>query len=419
MEKTNIMEAFLNPFRPGAGQPPPYLAGRKEEANQFLRLLQQKPILKNLVITGLRGVGKTVLLDELKTKAIDNGWFWAGTDLSESASVSEQNLSIRILTDLSALITSFTITEEEKKLIGFGRTPEQVESKLSYSTLAAIYNITPGLEADKLKAVLEFIWQIVKSRVTGIVLAYDEAQILKDQAEDKQYPLSLLLEVIQFMQRKEIPYLLILTGLPTLVNTLSEARTYSERMFEIITLKQLQEDETRDAILIPIQHKKTPVTFTDYGINEIIKHSAGYPYFIQFYCKETFDSVLQQIKVGVEKPDVRISNFVRKLDVDFYAARWSRVTDRQRELLIVIAQLSNANEEFTAKEISNKSNEVLEKPFAPAYVVNSLIKLTIQGLIFKNRRGKYSFAVPLLADYINRSNNDANGFDIPDFDFSS
>jgi hypothetical protein len=72
-------------------------------------------------------------------------------------------------------------------------------------------------------------------------------------------------------------------------------------------------------------------------------------------------------------------------------------------LLIVIAQLPTANDEFTAKEISEKSSELLDNPFAPAYVINSLNKLIGQGLIFKNRRGKYSFAVPLLANYINRS----------------
>lgn len=404
------MQSFLNPYRPGAGQPPPYLAGREKEANQFRVLLKQKPILKNLVITGLRGVGKTVLLESLKLEAVTSGWFWAGTDLSESASVSEQNLSIRILTDLSSLVSSFTIAEEERSSIGFITKTEKIESKLNYTTLFSIYTVTPGLEADKLKHVLEFIWNVVKSRVQGIVIAYDEAQILKDRAEDKQYPLSLLLEVIQYMQRKEIPYLLVLTGLPTLVSTLSETRTYSERMFEIITLTKLTDNETRTAIMAPLQKTKCPVTFSEHGINEIIKHSSGYPYFIQFFCKETFDSVVQQINVGVETPSVVISEFVRKLDRDFYAARWSRVTDRQRELLTVIARLPNANEEFTTKEISDKSVEVLENPFAPAYVVNSLIKLASSGLIFKNRRGKYSFAVPLLADYINRNATEAEGF---------
>ena len=72
-----------NPFRPGAGHAPPYLAGREEEKKEFARLLGQSPVLDNLVLTGLRGVGKTVLLETFKPIAIQNGWLWAGTDLSE------------------------------------------------------------------------------------------------------------------------------------------------------------------------------------------------------------------------------------------------------------------------------------------------------------------------------------------------
>lgn len=407
------MQPFPNPFRPGAGQPPPYLAGREKEANEFKSLLFQKPILKNLIITGLRGVGKTVLLESFKTVAVNNGWFWAGTDLSESASISEHNLSIRILTDLSTLVSSFTISEEEKSSIGFIKNADKIEIKLTYETLFNIYKATPGLETDKLKHILEIIWNVVKEKVNGIVLAYDEAQILKDKADDKQFPLSLLLEVIQFMQRKQIPYLLVLTGLPTLVITLSEARTYSERMFEILTLQKLSESETKEAILNPIQNGNCPVTFSEHGIREIIKYSSGYPYFIQFFCKEAFDAILQQINVGIQAPSVKIADFVRKLDSDFYATRWSRVTDRQRDLLLVISRLPNANKEFTTKEISDLSSQMLNNSFTPAYVVNSLVKLNSMGLIFKNRRGKYSFAVPLLADYINRQKDieDKNSMD--------
>ena len=113
------MQSFMNPFRPGAGQFPPYLAGRTKEKNDFLRLLQQVPILRNLVLTGLRGVGKTVLLEEFKPIATKAGWFWVGTDLSESASVSESSLAIRILADLAVLGSSFTICEEYVSSIGF------------------------------------------------------------------------------------------------------------------------------------------------------------------------------------------------------------------------------------------------------------------------------------------------------------
>lgn len=396
------MKPFPNPFRPGAGQPPPYLAGREEEKNIFRELLQQKPILKNLILTGLRGVGKTVLLESFKPLALESGWFWAGTDLSESAGVSEQTLSTRILTDISTLVSSFTVAEEEFRGIGFGAEAHKNEIKLTFPILLSIYQNTPGLEADKLKRTLEFVWDIVKSKVKGIVLAYDEAQVLKDKAADKQFPLSLLLEIIQYLQKKQIPYLLVLTGLPTLFPNLVEARTYAERMFQIMLLDKLKENETREAILKPIEEEGCPVSFTDYGINEIISYSSGYPYFVQFICKETFDSILQQINVGIEEPSVVIHEIVRKLDTDFYSGRWSKVSDRQQELLQVIANLPNSNEEFSVKEVSDLSHKLLEKPFKPAHINTLLTKLIEYGLVYKNKRGRYSFAVPLLADYIRR-----------------
>src|SRR6266536_961597 len=96
---------FRNPFRPGAGHMPPYLAGREEEGKEFKRLLQQDTVLGNLILTGLRGLGKTVLLETFKPMAMQAGWLWSGTDLSESTSISEENLATRLLTDLS-LVTS-------------------------------------------------------------------------------------------------------------------------------------------------------------------------------------------------------------------------------------------------------------------------------------------------------------------------
>jgi hypothetical protein len=399
------MKPFINPFRPGAGQPPPYLAGREKEKNEFLKLLHQQPILKNLILTGLRGVGKTVLLESIKPLALDEGWFWAGTDLSESASVSERSFATRVLTDISTLVSSFTIKEEQIHKIGFVPEIQKREVKLTFDLLQSVYDQTPGLESDKLKRTLELVWDVVKHKVKGIVLAYDEAQVLKDKAADKEYPLSLLLEIIQYLQKKEISYLLVLTGLPTLFPNLVEARTYAERMFQIVTLDKLTDLETKEAIQKPIQVKNCPVSFTEHGINEIVNFSSGYPYFIQFICKETFDSILQQIKVGVETPNVVIIEIVRKLDSDFYSGRWSRVSDRHQDLLKVIAKLPNASDEFTVKEISLLSVKVLDNPFKPAYINNIIIRLIEFGLVYKNKRGKYSFAVPLLADFINRQEN--------------
>ena len=395
-------EPFLNPFRPGAGQPPPHLAGREVEQREFKELLEQNPILNNLILTGLRGVGKTVLLETFKPIANQLGWFWAGTDLSESASISEQNLIIRVLADLASITSSFSVTIQEQNRIGFVNSTGNKEIYLTYAMLTAIYNNTPGLESDKLKNVLEIVWNAIKGKVKGIVLAYDEAQNLKDHAAERQYPLSLLLEVIQYLQRKQIPYLLILTGLPTLYPTLVETRTYSERMFHIISLDKLSKEASREAIVTPIKKDNCPTTFHENTIQEIIRLSSGYPYFIQFFCKEIFDSYIQQISVGIENPNISIHEIIAKLDTDFYSGRWSRITDKQRDLCRIIAKLDTANDEFAVQDIFAKAKEMNFNNFSASYINQYLTKLILLGLIFKNRHGKYSFAVPLLADYIKR-----------------
>lgn len=394
---------FPNPFRPGAGHPPPYLAGREEERREFVKHLDQAPILTNLVLTGLRGVGKTVLLETLKPIAIQQNWLWAGTDLSESASVSEEIIGVRILADLAPLVSGVKVGETEQRLAGFTAAVDRKTRHLDFELLKRLYDGTPGLASDKLKAVLEFTWACLShSKCRGIVLAYDEAQNLSDQALNRQYPLSLLLDVFQSIQKKGLPFLLVLTGLPTLFPKLVEARTFSERMFHVLTLGRLKDKDSRDAILKPIAEQSCPVSFTEQAVKEIIEHSGGYPYFIQFLCREIFDAYLQQKAAGEMKPKATVTQSVRKLDSDFFAGRWNRVTDRQRELLTVVAVLPNCDEEFTVQEIVEESRRSLKKPFSASHVNQILLKLAENGLVYKNRHGRYSFAVPLLGEFIKR-----------------
>ena len=398
-----MKKPFLNPFRPGAGHPPPYLAGREEEREELGRLLEQQPVFTNLVLTGLRGVGKTVLLETFKPIAIQSNWLWAGTDLSDSACISEENIAIRILADLSPLVGNIIVSESESRRIGFGVLPEKQPVRLDFSLLTWLYDQTPGLTSDKLKAVFELVWNSLKeTNVHGIVLAYDEAQNLSDQAVARQYPLSLLLDVFQSIQKKGLPILLVLTGLPTLFPKLVDARTFTERMFHVMTLGRLNDQECRDAIVKPIQQQSCPVQFTEPAIQEIIKNSGGYPYFIQFLCREMFDSYLQQKASGEVNPVVTVAQTIRKLDSDFFAGRWNRVTDRQRQLMSVVAQLPDCNDEFTVQEVVEQSKESLDKPFSASHVNQILVKLADNGLVYKNRHGRYSFAVPLLGDFIRR-----------------
>lgn len=398
-----MAKPFQNPFRPGAGHLPPYLAGREHERQEFTRLLEQEPVMTNLVLTGLRGVGKTVLLETFKPIAIDNGWLWAGTDLSESATVTEESIAVRLMADLAPLISGIKIGESERQSIGFTAGVEKKPVYLDFGVLRTLFDSTPGLAADKLKAVLEFVWLCLsRTKARGIILAYDEAQNLSDQAALHQYPLSLLLDVFQSLQKKGLPFLLVWTGLPTLFPKLVEARTYSERMFHVMTLARLSATESRDAILKPIEKQNCPVRFTEVGVKEIVEHSGGYPYFIQFLCREVFDSYLQQQESGIAHPKVSVTQTLQKLDSDFFAGRWNRVTDRQRQLLSVVADLPNCDEEFTVQEIVERSRQVLEKPFSASHVNQILGKLADNGLVYKNRHGKYSFAVPLLGQFIRR-----------------
>ncbi|MBI4748791.1 MAG: AAA family ATPase [Acidobacteria bacterium] len=393
---------FQNPFRPGAGHPPPYLAGRDQETKEFHKLLRQTVILENLILTGLRGVGKTVLLDTFKPIAIQEGWKWSSTDFSESASVNEENLAIRLLTDLAVISSSIEISQKEIQQIGFTATAKVVRQTLNFEILQYLYKQTPGLVSDKLKFVLEFVWKHLQNTpCRGIIIAYDEAQNLSDQSAKEQYPLSMLLDVFQSIQKKGIPLMLVLTGLPTLFPKLVEARTFAERMFRIVTLTRLNESASREAIEKPIKDTNCPVTFTAESVNSIVDLSNGYPYFIQFICREAFDAFIQQTE-REKTGQLPVDEILRKLDSDFFSGRWNRATDRQRELLSVISSLKNCDEEFTVQEIVDKSKSKSGKSFSSSHVNQMLSKLAEAGLVYKNRFGKYSFAVPLLGKFIQR-----------------
>ena len=392
---------FDNPFKPGAGHMPPYLAGREKERKAFETLLRQTTITDNFLLTGLRGVGKTVLLDTFKPLAMKAHWMWAGADLSESASLTEERFATRMLTDLSVITSSFMVPKVGVKEIGFAPAAPATEP-LTFQRLGKLFAETPGLTADRLKAVLEFAWTVIASSgAKGVIFAFDEAQTLTDHDDKNEFPMSVMLDVFQSIQRKGIPFMLVLVGLPTLFPRLVEARTYAERMFHVEFLSRLSEVESRAAILHPIAKAGCPVTMGEDLIKAIIETSGGYPYFIQFICREVFDAALQKMGDG-KPPVILVEEITRKLDSDFFAGRWARATDRQRELLQVIARLKNADDEFTVQEIVEKSAEVLEKSFGSSHTNQMLATLSNAGLVYKNRHGKYSFAVPLLGRFILR-----------------
>lgn len=394
----------INPFRPGNGQRPLYLAGRTYEHDQFTRMVRENTVAQNAILTGLRGTGKTVLLEELKPIAQAQNWLWAGNDLSESASLTEDRFARRIVVDLTALLGPIVTKRDEITPVGFTGTSNITERSITFEDLWKIYESTPGLTDDKLKAVLTYVRSIIEhTNLKGIIFAYDEAQNLSDHAASKEYPLSILLDVFSFFQRhaSKCRFMLVLTGLPTLFPKLNEARTYTERMFHVMHLQRLDDKAAHDAITMPIRLSKSQMTFSKKTINTIIEMSNGYPYFLQFIGKEVFDAWIGKITVG-EVPSVAMDDILKKLDLDFFAPRWARATDRQQDFMRVIATMPNAEEEFSVQDIVLASRVLLKRGFNPSHATQILQALAEKGLVYRERRAGYCFAVPLLSRFIAR-----------------
>ncbi len=395
-----------NPYRPGAAHAPPYLAGRDAERREFSRLLKQAPVLENVVLTGIRGIGKTVLMREaFRKEAVANGWIWVTSDISEAVSVSENHLAKRLLTDLNTFSGDWEYASNEQPILGFTGSPERQTIRFDYQTMMALFEHEPGLTADKIKRILLEAWRLMQKHMPekrGIIFAWDEAQNLADHSAAGEYPLGVLLDVFSSLQSQGAPFMLVLSGLPTLFPKLVESRTYAERMFRVMSLNNLSPVDSYAAIAKPLDKEQKYIRDFFRGVKDTIYSlTHGYPYFIQFWCRELYDYLVDTQQVDQSQGADVMERITHKLDMDFFDARWARLTDRQRDLLTVIARLKNSGGEFTVQEITEQS-KTTGRAFSSSHASQMLSTLFKEGMIFKNRHGKYILAVPLLDRYVRR-----------------
>lgn len=403
MDRRKLLE---NPYRPGAGHPPPFLAGRTDEQNYFRRLLRQGFTSENILITGLRGVGKTVLLDSLREMAKREGWIWIGNDLSESSSLSEERLALRILTDVSE---AFSVVLSDKcrcdpQKASTGREEQTGEdASHAFDALRSIYERTPGLPSDKLKAVLSRLGSLItRAGVSGLVFAYDEAQCLSDHAERNEYPMSLLIETIANLQRRDsvAPCLLVLSGLPQVFDALTSTRTYTERMFHVMRLERLSRDDTLEAVLMPLKPLMPPLTISKDLISKVVDLTGGYPYLIQFFGKELVDHLLSNGGV-LAASDFPSPEALDRLDTSLFSSRWNRTSDKQREFLRIIASRDlDHSVDFSAQEIAQLASA--ETDITNSQASQMLQSLCERGLLYRTRHGRYAFTVPMSEIMIRR-----------------
>ncbi|MCL2713612.1 MAG: ATP-binding protein [Alphaproteobacteria bacterium] len=391
-----------NPFSPGPGLRPIFLAGRVDEQRAFARVLdkllnkalEERSWTGNILITGEAGIGKTALLAEFRRLVLEHQFLWIGSAWTEAAAVAEKDVAERLMVDLAVALAPIVCSGGDEVRAGVSVLDD----------LHRIYNAEPGFASDRLKAVLGQVAEIIsRAGRRGIVVAFDDAQNLADSTERQQFPLSLVCDVLANLQRRDpgCRFLLIMAGRPALPALLRDARNSTESMFQSLTLHRLTESETRDAIQETMARSGSTLTFPETVVACITEESKGHPFLIQYICRETFDAWLGTIGAGAV-PFVPMREIAAKLDLDFFAPQWNRATGRQQIFLQVIATLEHAEGGFSLQDITSASHNLLRRPFTPSHAIQMLGHLTGKGLIHRNGRGAYCFAVPQLTGFIRR-----------------
>ena len=390
-----------NPYRPGAAVSPLHLAGREREVSRFLSMMRGAPELPaNLKLTGLRGVGKSVLLKDFERRANDDlGWMTSRVQL-EPGHNQDQAITRVILQQTKKAIEAASRAARLRAKVAGAVTAARGLVKVTYQDLD--FTLGGGAEAPGDDSVLKALFDAAQTAddlgYEGYLLMLDEAQLLRDDKEAaSDHPLSLLVAAVNTLQEMEIPVGLVLCGLPTLKANLLKARTYSERMFrgeEIGRLAGPPAVDAAEAFVKPLDG--TGITVTDCLVARVVEETEGYPYFIQLWGAELWDAataagldVLSEELLDQVEPDI-----YRRLDADFYETRVEALTPAEQDLLMATAQCSYP---------PLKSSDIRTKTQKADGNVNVLMgRLTDQGVVYRVQKGMYEYTAPKFHGFLER-----------------
>lgn len=380
---------MTNPFRPGNGIAPPYLAGRDEELQWFEKSLATALTLpRNLVLSGIRGTGKTVLLKRFEEVCRKKKWLFVSREFSPRYN-QEEELVGAILTDMMTVVRGAANSSKlVGQKIGFVRPQEVINGDFTYRLLSKYI----GPLTDRLKAILRDVYSILsEAEFNGLVLLYDEFHSIEDNKAANNFPLSTLLETFGHLQREGQRYYLVLSGLPPLFPNLVEAKTYAERMFSVKKISSLAPAAAREAIIEPL--KESGYNFDEALIDRLVAETKGYPYFIQFHSHYLIDAVPRE-KVGLEEFEAVAPLLLRELDSSFFVGRYEQASENEREVLLAMAKIGETARVSQIREKTNLSTNTLNQ---------ILLNLIEKGLIYRIRRGVYTFALPLFNEFLLRN----------------
>lgn len=388
------MNPYTNPFSPGAGNQPPELAGRSELLNKVEVLLARVKAGRSeqsMLLVGLRGVGKTVLLNRIREMAVEQKYQALLIEAHENKSLPLLLLP-QIRQTLFALDRMQNVSQKVKRgLSVLSSFVSAIKVKLGDAEFSLDIDPEKGsadsgdLEAD-LAELFVAVGEAAADRGTAVAIIIDELQYMTE------VEMSALIMGIHRVTQRNLPLLLLGAGLPQLVGLAGKSKSYAERLFTYPEIGALSLEDTSLALQGPVSTQE--VTFTSEAVAEIFRVTQGYPYFLQEWGYQSWNLAKQS---PIELPlilDTTVASTAR-LDQSFFRVRFDRLTPREKDYLSALAELGPGNQ---------RSGDVAERLGVKVQTIaplrSSLIK---KGMIYSPAHGDTAFTVPLFDQFMLRT----------------
>jgi hypothetical protein len=386
------VDPVRNPYAPGAGRRPSALVGRDVELDRWdvaLARVEQARSVQPVVLYGLRGVGKTVLLAEFRQRARDRAWLVAHVEAAAGKTL-RAALAEALhapLTDLARPSAGRRLLRALKTAASFRASVDQVGAwsfGLDLTESAGGGADTGELETDLAKLIRDLAEAAGEEQI-GLAVLIDEAQDLTSEE------LTALCSIAHQAGQDEWQCTFALAGLPSLPRVLAEAKSYSERLFDYAPIGPLTSDVARQAIVEPAGAEGA--AWDAAAVDLVVSSAAGYPYFLQQFGQEAWNEATDP-KIELADARVGTARGWAALDNGFFRARWDRATRSEQQYLRALALDGDAG--GSSSEIARR----LGRPpssFGPARA-----NLIAKGLIYAPEHGNVAFTVPGMAEFIKR-----------------
>ena len=388
------MDRRLNPYTPNAGARPPVLVGREDELEEFdvlLHRLEAGHTEKSLIVVGLRGVGKTVLLGEFRQLALDREWHVVEIEVSKWDDAQFRRSIARELRRVLHSISARSWSQKLRGAMGALRSFTLKVDPEGHLTIGLDADVSVGvadsgdLDAD-LSDLLVGVGEAAREHGTGVVLLLDELHFLsRPQME------ALIAAVHKTVQRS-LPITAAAAGLPQIHELVGDAKTYAERLFKFPSLGRLDDADAREVLREPA--RLLDVRFGDEALAVGLEFSKGYPYFLQEFGEAAWDLASGS---SIDVMDGLRAKLVvqEKLDSGFFKVRLERTTELQKAYLRAMAELG------PDAQLASRVADLLERTSSECGPTRK--QLIDKGLLYATEHGYAAFTVPGFDEYLKRA----------------